>query len=159
MCSGGYGDCAFLLKHYPAGAAEAFKLIGIQDIISNTCALGTVRIQSWKPMLLLLRAAPAEDPAALLHAERRGAMYLLFCRAAGAVPPAATRTEQCAGSAGSVRSWRRGVWAHEQGAEHSAEHGAVDDGDAVRKQQATILCGVAEERNDTVLLRCVVSFL
>jgi hypothetical protein len=30
----------------------------------------------------------------------------------------------------------------EQGAEHSAEHGAVDDDDAVRKQQATILCGV-----------------
>jgi predicted DCC family thiol-disulfide oxidoreductase YuxK len=47
----------------------------------------------------------------------------------------------------------------EKGAEHSAEHGAVDDGDAVRKQQATIAVWRLLERNDTVLLRCVVSFL
>jgi hypothetical protein len=46
----------------------------------------------------------------------------------------------------------------ETSAEHSAEHGAVDDDDAVRKQQATVVAS-AEGRNDTVLLRCVVSFL
>jgi predicted DCC family thiol-disulfide oxidoreductase YuxK len=42
---------------------------------------------------------------------------------------------------------------------HSAEHGAVDDGDAVRKQQATIAVWRLLKGNDTVLLRCVVSFL
>jgi predicted DCC family thiol-disulfide oxidoreductase YuxK len=47
----------------------------------------------------------------------------------------------------------------EQGAEHSAEHGAVDDDDAVRKQQATIAVWRLLKDNDTVLLRCVVSFL
>jgi hypothetical protein len=43
---------------------------------------------------LLLRAAPAEDPAAreLNYAERRGAMYLLFCAELPAPCPAATRT-------------------------------------------------------------------
>jgi hypothetical protein len=45
--------------------------------------------------------------------------------------------------------------AMEQGAEHSAEHGAVDDGAGGSR----LLCGGLKERNDTVLLRCVVSFL
>jgi hypothetical protein len=49
-------------------------------------------------MLLLL--LPLQGPAALRlnYAERRGAMYLLFCAELPApCSPAATRTEQCAG--------------------------------------------------------------
>jgi hypothetical protein len=74
-------------------------------------------------MLLLL--LPADGPAALRelnYAERRGAMYLLFCAEAAPCslqPPGRSSVVQEVLDL--VRSWRRGVWALPQtGAEHSA---------------------------------------
>jgi hypothetical protein len=58
---------------------------------------------------------PAEDPAALRelnYAERRGAMYLLFCAEAAPCslqPPGRSSVVQEVLDL--VRSWRRGVWA------------------------------------------------
>jgi hypothetical protein len=35
---GGYGTVRFLLKHYPAGAAEAFEIDGVLTISGHLCA-------------------------------------------------------------------------------------------------------------------------
>jgi hypothetical protein len=75
---------------------------------------------------LLLRAAPAEDPAALRAELRRAQgshVPAVLCRAAGAVPlqpPGAVQECWILCAVGGE------VYGHtEQGAEHSAEHGAV----------------------------------
>jgi hypothetical protein len=64
-------------------------------------------------------------------------MYLLFCAELPARAPCSHQDGAvwCRKVLDLVRSWRRGVWALLSRRGHSAEHGAVDDDDAVRKQQ------------------------
>jgi hypothetical protein len=97
---------------------------------------------------------PAEDPAALRAELRRAQgshVPAVLCRAAGRAP--------CSHQDGAVQEcWilcavGGEVYITEQGAEHSAEHGAVDGGDAERKQQATIAVWRLLAMT-TVLLRC-----
>jgi hypothetical protein len=127
----------FFLKHYPAGAAFQFTAVRGHPYQHLHSFSMEVRLEAHAA------AAAAcclqRDPAAKgLNYAGAGTMYLLFC---AELPACALCSHQdgavwCRKVLDLVRSWRRGMGT-EQGAEHSAA-GAVDDGDAVRKQQAAI---------------------
>jgi hypothetical protein len=130
----------FFLKHYPAGAAEAFRLftsISPGHHIKTTCICFSRVEWELEAHVLLLHSAPAEDPAKLGagYRERRG-MYLLFSAEAGAVLPCSQGQTVCR-KCWILCSWRRGVWVVLR-ARRGAQRRAWCSRWCCEKQQATI---------------------
>lgn len=124
----------YLLRHDPAAAAMKNRALNDPPTISQTpyemfMTPGHRGDRAWRR--LLLRAAPAQDPATLRelnYAQRRGAMYLLFAAklppSKGALCEDLVAAEQ--GSGAATSDARTSPQPAAAGAEHTAEHAAAD---------------------------------